>query len=211
MLIVLESIDGGGKGAQRQKTTEKLKSQLPNSIIVEGLEFPFKGEPISIYNYLIHDALHNKTKLNNESWFLAFLLEKTLMKESLEKARGNSNYHLICDGYFTTTLVYQSLVDSAIPLKDALYLGDFFKIPKADLNLFLDVDVEVALNRKLKEPGHDEGLDRNEGDIDKQKKIAESFRYLVEKNIWGEWSVVDGNGTLDEVNELILQKINKIL
>lgn len=211
MLVVLESIDGGGKGKQRKEVANALRAKYPE-VEIEDLEWPDKVIENSIYNDLLHHWLHKEIELNADSVFLAFLLEKVRRREQLQKAKGSKTYHLICDGYYTTTLTYQCILEKAIELDRALALAKEFRVPEADLNILLDVDVDVAQGRKQGEKGDDdEGLDRNEGDLAKQKIIKSGFKTMANKNIFGEWAIVDGNGTVEEVTNLILSQLDNLM
>jgi thymidylate kinase len=210
MLIVLESIDGGGKGRQREEVLAQFKNFYPTASIT-GLEFPDKEHPYSIYNYLIHDANHGEVEINEDTRFLGYLIDKVMRREELLDAKGSKETHLICDGYYTTTLVYQCLVDQSISLEKACELGNLFKIPQADLNILLDVDVNIAQDRKANEEGHEEGLDRYESNRDKQKKIHNGFMKLVKNSTYGTWQVVNGNKTVEEVCQSIVQLLHPII
>lgn len=208
MLFVIESIDGGGKGKQREELVKYFNNKFPN-LNISGMEMPFKEGPV--YKYIIHDALHSKIKLNKQSWFVAFLLEKVMLLERFQNAKKSKTEHLILDGYYTTTILYQSLLDKVLPLKDAIWFAKYFKIPEADLNFFLDVDVKVALQRKDKEEGHEEGKDIYESDINKQEKLRKGLKRMCKESIFGKWVVINGNNSIIQVrNDLIKEIIKKM-
>lgn len=205
MFIVLDAIDGAGKGAQRIEITNILAEK---GIEIKTEEFPVHN---AFYETVVHPALQEKTKLNQASWVLSFLLDKTMNADAIVPFIGQSNKHYIADGYFTTTIAYQSLLSNQVPLEKLIQYGEDFSIPKPDLAIFLDTDPEVAMQRKFKEEGHDEGLDMNEKSIEKQKKLQTIFNKMYDEQIYCKWEKVDGNGTLKEVTDDIMGVLNKYL
>lgn len=202
MFIVLESIDGGGKGFQRIEITDKL---VKKGIEVKGAEFPIHN---AFYETVIHPALQGEAKMNQASWVLSYLLDKTLYTDNIHEAVEEDKIFL-ADGYFTTTIAYQSLLMEQVPLERLIQYGDEFDIPVPDLAIFLDVDPEVAMARKNKEEGHEEGPDMFEKSIKKQQKLRDIFKKMVNENIYCKWEMVDGNGTPEEVTNSILEVLKR--
>ncbi len=203
MFIVLESIDGGGKGLQRIEVSDKLAKA---GYKVEGAEFPIHN---AFYETVIHPALQGEEKMNRASWVLSYLLDKTLFADKITSFLKEKDSIYLVDGYFTTTIAYQSLLMGQVELNKLIAYGEEFDIPKPDLAIFLDVNPEVAIARKQKEEGHDEGPDMFEKSITKQKKLQEIFRRMVKENIYCDWEQVDGNGSIEEVTQLILDVLKK--
>lgn len=200
MFIVLESIDGGGKGHQRIEIADRLAKA---GLKVEGVEFPVHN---AFYETVIHPALQGETKMNQASWVLSYLLDKTLYTDIITPFVGKNKTKevFLCDGYFTTTIAYQSLLMRQVDLKKLIQYGEEFKIPVPDLAIYLDVDPEVAIARKNKEEGHDEGPDMFEKSVEKQQKLQTIFRKMAKEQIYCSWEQVDGNGTIEQVTEGIL-------
>ena len=94
-------------------------------------------------------------------------------------------------------------------VKEALKLANTFYVPKPDLVIFIDVDPKIAMGRKMKEEGHDEGLDIFERNISKQEKLRKAFLDLAKNNTWTDWEVVNGNLSIEEVRDSILDILNK--
>lgn len=206
MFIVLEGIDGAGKGRQRNELIKNFDKQ---SIDYGTIDFPDHSGVL--YKELIHPAIHNELDLSPKALMLSFILDQMLWQDRITPSKTSKDNHFIVDGYFTTTLVYQCILEEVFVLQDALELADRFEITMPDLNVFLDVDPEIAMQRKGLEEGHDEGLDRYEGNIEKQKKIRGGFLELANNNIFGEWAIIDGNGSIDEVRESILDRLNFVI
>ena len=204
MFLVLESIDGGGKGFQRIEVSDRLDKM---GYKVKGAEFPIHN---AFYETVIHPALQGETKMNTASWVLSYMLDKTLYTDNIAPSVGKDKKNFfIADGYFTTTIAYQSLLMQQVELEKLIEYGIEFDIPRPDLAIYLDVDPEVAIARKNKEEGHDEGPDMFEKSISKQKKLQEIFRKMVKEEIYCDWEQVDGNGKPEEVTSAILEVLKK--
>lgn len=202
MFIVLESIDGGGKGFQRIEVTDYL---VKKGLKVKSAEFPIHN---AFYETVIHPALQGEYKMNRSSWVLSYLLDKTLYTDKINESL-NKGELFIADGYFTTTIAYQSLLMKQVPLERLIQYGEEFEIPVPDLAVFLDVEPEIAMSRKHKEEGHEEGPDIFEKSIEKQRNLRKIFKRMVEEQIYCPWEIVDGNSTPDKVTKDILNVLKK--
>ncbi len=204
MFIVLESIDGGGKGRQRIEVSDFLAKNY--NIEVKGVEFPIHN---AFYEVVIHPALQEETTMNGPSWVLSYLLDKTLEAPKIQPFVGKNNNLFIADGYFTTTIAYQSLLMKQVPLDRLLRYSNEFEIPKPDLAVFIDVDPKVAIARKEKEEGHEEGPDMFEKSIKKQEQLRKIFNDMVDKNIYCNWAKVNGNLSIEEVRDQIIEVLKE--
>lgn len=204
MFIVLDGIDGAGKGRQRSEIVSRLANKKQT---VYTTDFPdHQGD---IYKHVIHPALHEEVDLTPQAWFLAFVLDQLMWKKKIDNTIGSNQEHFISDGYFTTTLAYQCKLSQVMTVKEALKLANTFYVPKPDLVIFIDVDPKIAMGRKMKEEGHDEGLDIFERNISKQEKLRKAFLDLAKNNTWTDWEVVNGNLSIEEVRDSILDILNK--
>lgn len=207
MFIVLDSIDGAGKGKQREEVTALLAEN--SDIEIKSIGFPVHD---IFYESIIHPALQEERTLSKSSWVLSYLLDKTLHSEKIEPFLSKKNNLMIADGYLTTTIAYQSFLMGQVKLEKLLQYAEDFEIPKPDLAIFIDADPEIAFARKMKEEGHDEGLDLFEKSLDKQKKLQSIFRKMAQENVYCDWVVVNGNGTIEEVRDVIIKIIeNKLI
>lgn len=204
MFIVIEGIDGAGKGRQRN---ELIRLFSDNNSQVVTTDFPdHEGQ---VYKNIIHPALHEELELSNQAWFLAFVLDQLLWKKRIEDSIGSKTKHFVSDGYFTTTLAYQCKLAEVMSVEEAIKFAEKFGIPKPDGVIFLDVDPKVAMQRKMEEEGHEEGLDIFERSIDKQERLRKAFLELAEHNDWTKWIVVDGNYSIQEVTQRIFDVLKQ--
>jgi len=204
MFIVLEGIDGAGKGHQRNELVSLLADEVEN---VTTADFPDHNS--AIYEHLIHPALHEEIEVSPQGMFLSFVLDQVLWQKKISPSLGSKTNFFIADGYYTTTLVYQCLMNKTISVKKALQYAKDFEIAVPDLVVYLDVDPEIAMERKMHEEGHDEGLDIYERSLKKQKKIRQGFQQMVKDQSFGKWVQVDGSGTIEEVGGNIVEALRK--
>ncbi|MEI7580139.1 MAG: dTMP kinase [bacterium] len=204
MFIVIEGIDGAGKGHQRTLLVEKLNKK------VEMVTTDFPDHQGVIYKELIHPAISEEIKLSKEALFLSFALDQIIWQDRIQPTIGSDQKFFIADGYFSTNIVYQCMMAGYFSLEEVLVFAKTFGIAQPDLTIYLDVDPEIAMARKLKESGHDEGLDIYERSLEKQQKIRAGFRKMVAEQIFGKWVEVDGNGTLEEVEEKVWQVVKLV-
>ena len=204
MFIVIEGIDGAGKGRQRLELTNELQSLGQKCTSVE-----FPDHEGVLYREFIKPTLLQKRKMSKDALFLSFALDQVLYSGAIAKAKGSRSEHFICDGYFTTNLVYNALVNKFISLEKALDFAKTFNLEAADLNIFIDTEPEVALSRKKIEPGHLEGLDIYERDLNKQRELRAAYLKMAAENVFGSWQIVPGNGSIIEVKTEIISLLKK--
>ena len=105
-----------------------------------------------------------------------------------------------------TTITYQ--VVKGFPLEKALRFAEDYGIPKPDLVIYIDVPVEVGIERKKKDKGK---LDVHESDIEFLKKVREKYLENAKNNVFGKWIVINGNKSIDEVTQDIIDVIGEFL
>lgn len=204
MFIVLEGIDGAGKGRQREELVRRCTDRR---VAVSSVGFP--DHDGFLYRELIHPALHDEKTVSKEGMFLTFALDQLLWQDRIRPCVGSSSRHFIADGYFTTNIVYQCIVHGNFTIDEALRFASTFHIAIPDVTIFLDVDPEVAMARKRSEDGHREGLDLYERSDMMQKAIRAGFLSLVRGRIFGEWSVVNGMGSIEQTTANVLHVLNE--
>ncbi len=200
MFVVLESLDGGGKGAQRSLVAAKLRQK---GFFVDEQEFP--NHQSCLYLEVIHPFLHQEIPISPRDLFTAFALDQSLCSPRICEASKKG--FLLADGYFTTNLAYQVLVNAVVSLDEALALSSFLDLPVPDLAIYLDVSPETALARKDKESGHEEGPDVYERDFALQSKLREAYKRLCREQTFCTWREINGEGSLEEVTSRLLTVI----
>lgn len=195
MFIVIEGIDGAGCETQAKKLSEMLKNQ---SFLLKYPDYQRNvGKFIKEFLY------ENKNLTANEQFLLyslQFLMDKKLIAEKRKKEI------VIADRYFSTSLCYQTL--AGVDLKKAINFANDFGIEKPDVIFYLDVDPDIAIQRKA---GEDKEKNRNEKDFDLIRKTAKQYKMLIKEQAWAKWIKVDGNCKIDEITTKIFDIIKKIL
>jgi len=198
--IVLEGIDGCGKGTQIKLLSEFL---IKKGYSVENKKYPEYGQPIGD---LLHNFLYKRIELNAVSEVLLHTADRLKDKEYIQNCLKSGKI-LLADRYYTSTLVYQAL--KGVALEKMLRLSELFEMPRPDLSILIRISPETSLERKSKEkPGN---LDRHEEDLLFQKSLAETYEQLAQENVFCPWAIVDGEGSVEEVFNQTVSLLNKKL
>ncbi len=187
-LIVLEGLDGSGKSTQVSMLSEYFQQQGNDVFFMHfpQLNTPYFGEMIAAFlrgDYGEVQQVHPQlvaALYAGDRWAAAKEIEEHL-----------SLHHIvILDRYVYSNLAYQCAKLSNESEKEQLrqwilsFEFDFYKIPKPDFNLFLDVPLSFV-EKKLQE--HRKGNDRaylkgksdiHESNILFQEKVLNEYLYL---------------------------------
>ena len=200
MFIVLEGIDGAGKGRQRNEIITLLQDRVKE---LHTTDFP--DHKSVIYKNIIHPGLHQEIELTPSALFLSFMLDQLFHQNIISECRGSKSNYFVCDGYYTTNIAYHCYVNKSLPLKDALSAARIFKMPVPDLVIYIDVAPKSALERKMLEEGHSEGLDVYERSLMFQTQVRQAFKKMAKNSVFGNWAEVDGNRSVDDIRDAIMR------
>ncbi|XP_030750500.1 thymidylate kinase [Sitophilus oryzae] len=186
-LIVIEGVDRSGKSTQCKRLVSSLKEK---NIPAELMCFP---DRTTSTGKLISEYLRNKEcKLNDQTIHLLFSANRW---ENFDKMKS-----LLCNG---TNIIVDRYSYSGIAFSSAKNNMDleWCKSPengllKPDLVFLLTLSQEEASKR----PGF--GDERYE-EKSMQAKVSEKFLKLVDEK--DNWQVVDASGTLDEVQDVLVE------
>lgn len=182
MLIAIEGIDGSGKTTIAKKLATKLNFNYIN--------FPTN----SFKN--IKRFLKGKEKISKENQFLLFLTDIAI----------NTIYTKNCvlDRYVYSTLAYQNDLFS---LEEAKTLFEKLKLKKPDYVIYLDVDIEVALNRINKRKKKKSVFENTEF----LKKVKKEYEIMYENQffVFNRWVKINTNGkNVNQILDEIMKEIN---
>ena len=141
LLIVLDGVDGSGKGTMVKEAHKfLLKKGVPKSRILTAAE-PTHG----YFGKKVRELLDTQIdpKLNARQFLDLYVADR---KEHLEKEIAPAlavGKIILCDRFKYSTFVYQQLQGIPVEKIRALHLG----MPKPDLVFILDLPVEHALKR----------------------------------------------------------------
>ena len=184
-LIVIEGIDGSGKGTQARQLTERLTAAGRR---VQLLSFPRYRE--TLFGHAIGDFLNGRFgQLNEVHPFLASVLyaaDRFESKSVLTDALQQSDV-VVCDRYVPSNLAHQGAkLDGAE--RDELLRTieriefEVFALPRPSLVVLLDVPVEIAQrNIAAKKPRSytDKTADLQETDAAYLQRVRDVYLQLA--------------------------------
>lgn len=215
-LIVIEGIDGSGKGTQAKALTDRLNDAGRRA---ELLSFPRYRE--TLFGHAIGDFLNGRFgQLNEVHPFLASVLyaadryeSKAVLLKALEQ-----NEVVICDRYVPSNLAHQGAKvsgDERTELLQTIQRIEFeiFALPQPKLIVLLDVPVEVAQqNIAAKKPRSytDKAADLQEADGEYLQRVRDVYLQLASEN--SNWyrveSVRDGQQrSVDDIADEIFKRV----
>ena len=166
--IVIEGIDGCGKGTQVKKIVSHLRSRGTK---VKTLSYPDRKGPIGA---LIDQYLYRQHDFSKEVQFLLYFSDFLKDKEKISKWLEEGNT-IISDRYFSSTLAYQCL--GGLPLDKGVEMWGLFDLPQPDVIVYLGISAETSRERKF---GQKKGkLDRHEADSQFQNDLAKFYKHLI--------------------------------
>ena len=228
MFIVIEGIDGAGCETQAKNLSELLGHSgkrpsdsegarpesanndsrvvaplLPRMTNVSLIKYPDYDRNVG---KLIKEFLYQNKDLTAEQQFLLYTMQFIMDSQMIAEKRKNEI--VIADRYFTTTLCYQTL--EGVDMKMALDYAKNFKIEIPDMVFYLNVDPDIAIQRK---GGEDKEKNRREKDFEFIRRTHKQYDYLVKNQVWTKWINIDGNKCIEEITKDIYNKIinNKFL
>jgi len=195
MFIVIEGIDGAGCETQAKNLYQMCKDK--SRLVPTLIKYPDYEKNIG---KLINEFLYQNKDLTAEQQFLLYTMQFIFDKKWLTEKRKQGL--VISDRYFTTTLCYQTL--EGIKLDVALKFATDFKIEKPDVVFYLDVDPNIAIQRKS---GEAKEKNRREKDFEFIHRTHQQYDQLVKNQVWTKWVRIDGNKTIDEITKDIYNRI----
>ncbi|MEM4723767.1 MAG: dTMP kinase [Candidatus Hadarchaeum sp.] len=191
--ICIEGLDGSGKSTQVRLLAKWLRNLGYNVVVTEE---PTVG-PIG---KIIKLALAGKLRMPVAAEALLFAADRLQHVEQVVAPSLNSGKFVISDRYIASSLAYQSA--RGLPLKWVMKVNEM--APDPDLMILIDVPAEVSaqrINRSRK-------LDEFERNLELQRKVRQAYLRIAKLC---KMKVVDGNRSIDEVQEEIQQLVKRLL
>jgi dTMP kinase len=185
MIVCLEGIDASGKSTQAGRMAERLNARL--------IHFPDYDTPSG---RLIRRHLQNERQ-GGDHLYQAFVLQSLMLTNRMEKASFINSYllgggALVLDRYWPSGLVY-----GAADGLDYQWLVEIHQhLPQAHHYILLDTVPDLSAERRP------ERRDRYEKQAGLMEDVARRYRDVwvgMQKTHGSEWHVVDGHGTVEEV------------
>ena len=198
-LVVLEGTDGTGKATQSRLLRDYLTKSGAASI---SFSYPDYG---SVYGKVIDDFLHGRKKLTPDEQFFVYILDMIKDISAVKEALGRG--FVIMDRYLFSTLAYQCA--NGFEYDRAKKIIPLTGLQKPDLTLYIDVPVDVSMERKLKQKGT---VDNFEKDRDLLTKVKKNYSIMMSEGFYsGSWARIDGSQGIEKVSEAILSELERKL
>ena len=201
LLISFEGSEGSGKTTQIGMLSERLAAEGHDVLVTREPGGTLIGERIR--NLLKHDE--NGNAMFPETELLLFGASRAqLVREVLSPAL-EANKVVLCDRYLDSTTVYQgvarNLSSDPVQLINAFAVGEL--VP--DLTVVIDVPVNIGLSRlKLRASDLPDRMEQE--NVEFYEQVREGY-LLLAKNLPERFIVVNGNGPVEEVHDVIWEGI----
>lgn len=201
--IVLEGIEASGKTTQ----VAKLLEAFPNAILAKN---PTDGE---IGTFIRKEVLGGHSSIPPVAYQYLFSADREIFQQQLIELLKEGKT-VICDRYFWSSVAYGALDKEDLDIEDfeevslvslsILSMYHQFLIP--DLTVYLEVSLEESLRRLNDSVKHTEIYDNHETNV----KVKKGYEWLLKK-FPEEITVVEANGSIDEVHKNVVEKVKEIL
>ncbi|WP_099204266.1 dTMP kinase [Scatolibacter rhodanostii] len=213
-LVVIEGLDGSGKGTQTEMLVESL---LQDKIAVRKISFPNYSSPSSslVKMYLAGEFGQSASSVNPYAASAFYAVDRFASFHTDWKQNYESDALVIADRYVTSNMIYQlgklptNKWDEYID-----WLEDFeynkMELPKPDMVIFLDMPISVS--QKLmsgRYQGDESRKDIHERDLNFLEESAVSARYAAQKLNWQVIHCADDNvpKSIESIHKEIKSKI----
>ena len=188
-LIVIEGLDGSGKGTHTAAVYNKL---VESGMAVRRVTFPDYDQPSStlVKMYLDGKFGKNPGDVNPYAASSFFAVDRFASYKSFWQEDYEKGTLILCDRYTTSNIPYQM---PKLPREqwdeflEWLYDYEYNKmnLPKPDAVIYLDVPPEIAQKKMSERYNGDESKkDIHESDLEFQRSCYEAVRYASDKLSW---------------------------
>lgn len=200
LLVVIEGIDGSGKGTQTVRLCDQLRGQ---GLSVGTLSFPRYRD--TFFGKRIGDFLNGKFgQLSEVDPFLASLLyagDRLESKAVLQRLLA-ANDVVVLDRYVPSNIAHQAGKRTGAErtlLADWIEQMEYgiFGLPRPDLVILLDASAEVSqslIARKAQRDYTDRAADLQEADVNYLAGVRSAYRELAAERGWAIVPVSDESG-----------------
>jgi dTMP kinase len=199
LFIVIDGMDGSGKGEQIKKLSEYLLSQGYN--VLKTFE-PTNGK----YGKKIREMLkEHKDPMSNADEMLDLYCKdrEEHLKNEIEPFLANGdNKIVISDRYYHSTIAFQSA--QGIPVNKIVEMNKNYRKP--DLMLILDLEPKVSLER-IKKRGNGNEKFEQLGFMEKLRMNFLSLPKMLDENI----KIIDASKSIKDVFEQIKKEVDNLL
>jgi dTMP kinase len=203
--IVLEGIDGSGKTVQSHFLAKNLTKQGKKVFLT-------KNPTDSEIGKFIRSALQGKVEVPMVSFQYLFSADRQIQQLEIVEHLKKGEI-VISDRYFWSSVAYGIADKNNVDYKNDAVVGvvaqsilsmyNQFIVP--DTTFYLDVSVATGLSRR-----HDSAKERElYENIKKMERIEKGYKWLLQE-FPNEFSIIDGEKTIEIVQNQILDKVFSI-
>jgi len=191
VFICIEGIDASGKTTHAHRLVENLCNKSLDAIYTTE---PTSGE---IGNYIRTHILKGQERVSSKIEALLFAVDRIEHVENTIKPALQNGKIIVSDRYIYSSLAYQGA--AGLDLKWIEEINKFAILP--DLAIYIDIPVEVALERLKREKSVMENFQT-------QHKVREVYLKLIKD---GKLVPINGNRPVNEVDKDILETVLNFL
>ena len=200
--LAFEGIDGSGKSTQIQLLAKRLKErQLKHYITMEPTDSPF--------GCLIQQIMTGRVKTDNKATaalFAADRLDHLLNDVNGIKAKVDEGTIVLTDRYYFSSYAYQC-VD--MPMEQVIAFNEpSSEILRPDLNVFIDIDADTAMERILKNRYQVELFEKKSRLERTREGYMEAFALLKDKE---QVLIIDGTQSIEAIAQQVWEAVEKLL
>ncbi|HVZ67576.1 MAG TPA: dTMP kinase [Patescibacteria group bacterium] len=199
--IVFEGNEGSGKTTHALDLVKKLEA--------EGVKVIYTKEPTGgEIGQLIRRVLSGEVKSNPAALQYLFGADRSMHQEEIVELL-KQGYVVISDRYFWSAAAYGlsdlgNVLDYYLTIYSILSFYNQFLSP--DITFFLDVNLDVAVERISKSHKHSEIYDNREH----MEKVKIGYDELIKK-FPDEFTIIDANRDLPQVSADLMEKVKEKL
>lgn len=198
-LVVIEGIDGAGKGSQSQGLVEWLTSEKRNAFYQHFPNYEsLTGKAISRHLHrewaAMGASVSNPVKDPVDELVFQCLMTVNRYEEAQALIERLRQGVVVLDRYIPSGRVYG--VVNGVPAEFLDRIHAF--LPQPDVCILIDIPVSESRRRRTR------SLDRYEAQEQMQERVRAEYLKLFRQN---RWDVVDGMGSYDEVQRRIRECI----
>ena len=201
--IVIEGIDGSGKGEQMCRLAAWLYKRNKNYHIVMTRE-----PSLSTHSALVRKLLASSREMSAyaRDFLHLFVADRADHIKRLIQPSLRYGCIVLCDRYKYSTIAYQQT--QGVPFDEIVKAHEGFAIP--DLTIILDADPRTALQRNLddKSRAYQEVFER---EVEFTEKLRQNYLALPGKIADERIVIVDANRMPEMVFESVAKEVEKIL
>ena len=207
LFITFEGPDGSGKSTQIELVADFLRRK--------GYDVYCTREPGgSAIGDQIRDVLHDvkNTEMSSRTEILLYSASRAQLVEQIIRPRLAQGDVVLCDRYADSTYAYQGY-GRQLDFDTLRTITEFATQKlKPDLTIYLDLDVETGLKRKVEAnvAGAGEWNRMDQLKLDFHQRVRSGYLEMA-KNEPERWLVVNASGAIEEINQSICERLEKVL